>query len=257
MAPTATIVVPTQLRPDYLDVALASIVPQARAAGVPVLVVDDGPSPETRATAAKHNARYVAHETPRGLNAARNTAIETTGSDLLIFVDDDVRVRDGWLPAILHAASQLPDEVGVLTGPIIPVFEDHELGMCGREGAPITFLDHGPDDVDVPYGWGANLTVRRSAINRAGKFDAARPLYGDESEWQDRLKAEGGRVRYIAAAALEHRRAGDDAKLRNLAKAARSRGLASRRHDVFKQSAPSLTKELRTFAGCADRKSVV
>ncbi|MCW3000013.1 MAG: glycosyltransferase [Solirubrobacterales bacterium] len=251
MAPTATIVLPTQRRPEYLQVALASIVPQARAAGVPVLVIDDGPSPETRAVAVRHGARYVAHDAPRGLNAARNTAIDSTGSDLLIFVDDDVAVHAGWLAALLDAAAHLPDEVGVLTGPIVPVFEDHRLGMCGREGAPITFLDHGPDDVDAPYAWGANMTVRRSAIHRAGRFDASRPLYGDEAEWQDAFKAAGGRIRYIAAAGLDHRRAGDDSRLRSLSRSAYSRGRASRRHDVFKARAPSLRRELRVLAGCA------
>ncbi|MCW3015040.1 MAG: glycosyltransferase [Solirubrobacterales bacterium] len=251
MAPTATIVLPTQRRPAYLQVALASIIPQARAAGVPVLVVDDGPSPETRAVAIAHGARYVAHDIPGGLNAARNTAIDSTGSDLLIFVDDDVAVHDGWLAALLDAAAQLPDDVGVLTGPIVPVFEDHALRMCGREGAPITFLDHGPDDVDAPYAWGANMAVRRSAITRAGRFDASRPLYGDEAEWQDAFKAAGGRIRYIAAAGLDHRRAGDDSRLRSLSTAAYLRGRASRRHDVFKARAPTLRGELRVLAGCA------
>ncbi len=251
MSLTATIVLPTQDRPEYLDVALASIVPQARAAGVPVLVVDDGPSLRTRQVAARHAARYVAHDGPRGLNAARNTAIDHTGSDLLVFVDDDVRVHDGWLAALLHAASQLPDDVGVLTGPIVPVFEDHALRMCGREGAPITFLDHGSADTDVPYAWGANMTIRRSALHRAGRFDASRPLYGDEAQWQDALKAAGGRIRYVAAAGLDHRRAGDDSRLRELSRAAYRRGVASRRHDVFKQRAPTLAAELRTLAGCA------
>ncbi|UTI65032.1 glycosyltransferase [Paraconexibacter antarcticus] len=250
MSLTATIVVPTQARPEYLDVALASIVPQARAAHVPVLVVDDGPSAQTRAVALAHHARYVAHDAPRGLNAARNTALDHTGSDLLVFVDDDVRVHPGWLRALVHAASQLPDEVAVLTGPIVPVFEDHALRMCGREGAPLTFLDLGPDDVDAPYAWGANMTIRRSAVQRAGRFDATRPLYGDEAEWQDRVRASGGRIRYIAAAGLDHRRAGDDARLRSLARAAYNRGRASRRHDVFKGTPPALRQELRTLAGC-------
>lgn len=251
MAPTATIVIPTQDRPEYLDVALASLLPQARQAGVPLLVVDDGPSAETRAVAVRHGARYVAHPEPRGLNAARNTAVDATGSDLLLFVDDDVRVHPGWLGALLAAAAALPDEVGVLTGPIVPVFEDHHLGMCGREGAPITFLDLGAEDVDAEYAWGANMAVRRSAVVRAGRFDATRPLYGDEAEWQDAFKALGGRIRYIAAAGLDHRRAGDDSRLRSLCAAARSRGVASRRHDVHRGRAPSLRRELRVLAGCA------
>jgi len=68
----AAVVIPTQRRAPYLEVALASIVPQARAAGAEVLVVDDGPDDATRAVAERHGARYLRHDAPRGLNAARS-----------------------------------------------------------------------------------------------------------------------------------------------------------------------------------------
>jgi GT2 family glycosyltransferase len=251
MALTASIIVPTRERAGYLDVALASIAPQAAAAGAELLVVDDGPDPETRATAERHGARYVAHDASRGLNAARNTGIDAARGDLLVFVDDDVAVRPGWLAALLDADRRAEPDVAVLTGPIHARFEDHRLRSCGREGPPITSQDHGPDDRDVEHAWGANMTVRRSALERAGRFDESRELYGDEQEWQDRVRAGGGRIRYVAAAALDHRRAGDDARLRSLAAAAYGRGRASRRFDHFKGSAPSLPRELRVLAGCA------
>ena len=251
MAPTASIIVPTRLRAGYLEVALASIAPQAAAAGAELLVVDDGPDARTRAAAQRHGARYVAHATPRGLNAARNTGIDAAAADLLVFVDDDVEVHPGWLQALLGADAAAAPQVGVLTGPIRARFEDHRLRSCGREDPPITTQDHGPRDRDVPSAWGANMTVRRSAIARAGRFDESRELYGDEQEWQGRLLATGGRIRYVAAAGLDHRRAGDDARLRALAAAAYRRGASSRRFDVFNGRAPSLQRELRVLAGCA------
>lgn len=251
MAPTASIIVPTRLRADYLGVALASIAPQAAAAGAELIVVDDGPDRVTKATAERHGARYVAHAASRGLNAARNTGIDAAAADLLVFVDDDVDVQSGWLDALIAADGAAEPAVGVLTGPIRARFEDHRLRSCGREDPPITTQDHGPRDSDVPHAWGANMTVRRSAIERAGRFDETRELYGDEQEWQGRLLAAGGRIRYVAAAGLDHRRAGDDARLRALAAAAYRRGASSRRFDVFKGSAPSLPHELRVLAGCA------
>lgn len=95
------------------------------------------------------------------------------------------------------------------------------------------------------------MAVRRAALERVGPFDEARELYGDEQEWQARLKAGGGRIRYVAGAALDHRRAGDDARLLALARAAYRRGRASRRFDVFKGTAPVPADELRVLAGCA------
>ena len=250
MACTASIIVPTRERAGYLDVALGSIAPQAAAAGAELLVIDDGPSDATRATAQRHGARYVAHDRSRGLNAARNTGIDAAGGTLLVFVDDDVAVRPGWLAALLEADARAEADVGVLTGPIHARFEDHPLRSCGREGPPITSLQLGPADRDVGHAWGANMTIRRAWIERAGRFDETRELYGDEQEWQGRLRAAGGRIRYVAAAALDHRRAGDDARLRSLAGAAHRRGMASRRFDVYKGSAPSLLYELRVLAGC-------
>ena len=251
MDPKASIIVPTRARAGYLDVALASIAPQAAAAGAELLVVDDGPSGATEDVARRHGARYVAHASSRGLNAARNTGIDAARGGLLVFVDDDVAVRPGWLDALLEADARAEPDVGVLTGPIHARFEDHPLRSCGREAPPITTQELGPDDRDVPHAWGANMTVRRAWLARAGRFDESRELYGDEQEWQQRLRAAGGRIRYVGAAALDHRRAGDDARLRSLAAAAYRRGAASRRFDVFKGSAPSLRSELRVLAGCA------
>jgi GT2 family glycosyltransferase len=246
----AAVAIPTQRRASYLEVAVASVMAQARDAGAEVLVIDDGPDEATRAVAERRGARYLRHDAPRGLNAARNTALAATDADLVCFLDDDVSVRAGWLEALLRAARDCPDDVAVLTGPIRARFEDHRFRMCGREGPPITFLDLGPTDRDCDHAWGANMAVRRSAVERAGPFDEARELYGDEQEWQARVKAGGGRIRYVAAAALDHRRAGDDSRLRALCRAAYRRGQASRRFDEFKGTAPSLASEMRVLAGC-------
>lgn len=250
MVAPAAVIVPTAGRPGYLDVALASLAPQATAAGAELIVVDDGPSDATRLAAERHGARYVAHERGRGLNAARNTAIAATGAPLLCFVDDDVRAEPGWLAALIAAAAAAGDDVLVFTGPIRAVFEGVRRRTCGRESPPVTHLDLGPRDSDTDYAWGANLTLRRTAVERAGPFDESLGLYGDEQEWQDRVRAVGGRVRYVAAAGLEHRRAGADARPRALRRAARARGRASRRYDVLRGRAPSTAAELRVLAGC-------
>jgi len=248
--PVASVIVPTRARPAYLDVALASILPQAREARAEVLVVDDGPDAATRAVAARHGARYVAHERPLGLNDARNTGVDEARSDVLAFVDDDVAVHPGWLRALLDAEAQAEPDVDVLTGPIRARFEDHRLRACGREGPPITWQDLGRHDTDARHAWGANMTVRRRALERAGRFDAGYTGAGDEEAWQRRLLAAGGRIRYVAAAGVDHRRAGDDARLRSLARAARARGAEARRFDERREEAPGLTREMRVLAGC-------
>ena len=114
----------------------------------------------------------------------------------------------------------------------------------------MTTLDLGPDDRDAEFVWGANLTLRRRALERAGGFDPGLDLYGDEEDWQRRLKDAGGRIRYVAAAGVDHRRTGADARIGGLSRAAYGRGRNSRRYDARKGVAPPVAAELRTLAGC-------
>jgi len=250
----ASIVVPTRARPAYLEVALASIAPQAAAAGAEVLAIDDeGPSPERRDRVERLGARYEPHERPSGLNVARNTGVERSRGDLVVFVDDDVEAEPGWLGALLDAAGKHPG-VDVFAGAIKPRLEGSAAPRgCGREGPPITALDLGPNDTYTEYGWGANMAIRRSALRRAGPFDVSLEEGGDEQEWQERLRrAEpGAKVLYVAGAVVDHRRAGPDARLRGLAKGQYARGRAARRFDARRGVAPSLGRELTTLAGCA------
>ncbi|HEY7890891.1 MAG TPA: glycosyltransferase [Solirubrobacteraceae bacterium] len=251
MSLPASIIIPTRARPHYLEVALASIAPQAQALAAEVLVIDDaGPSAQQRAIAERFGARYEPHPRPLGLNVARNTGVEHSSGELVVFVDDDVEVREGWLAALIGAAREHPD-VDVFTGPIHPRLEGRPPRSCGRERAPITSLDLGDRDTDqLRYAWGANMALRRSALQAVGPFDVSLRDGGDEQEWQERLRRRGpAKVLYVAAAALEHRRCARDARARALVRAAYRRGRASRRFDRWRGQAPSLKRELATFLG--------
>ncbi|HWI21974.1 MAG TPA: glycosyltransferase, partial [Baekduia sp.] len=70
---TATIVIPTRRRSDYLHRALTTIVPQARTHEAEIVVVDDDDDHATEIVATRHGARYVRREGEPGLNSARNT----------------------------------------------------------------------------------------------------------------------------------------------------------------------------------------
>jgi GT2 family glycosyltransferase len=247
--PVASIIVPTRARPEYLEVALASLSPQAISHGAEIVVVDDGGVPANRASARRHGARYIPHESPQGPNAARNTGIEASDADVLIFVDDDIEAPASWLDTLISAAQLNPD-YDVLGGPIRARLEGSRLRMCGREGPPITSLDLGPHDRDAQFVWSANMLVRRRAFDRVGAFDPEVQIYGDEEDWQRRYRAAGGSIRYIAAAGLTHRRAGRDARLGALSRAAWLRGRHARRFDERKGTAPPVRAEMRPLAGC-------
>lgn len=249
-APTASILIPTRQRPDYLDVTLTSVVPQARDAAAEVVVVSDGADPATEAIAQRHRVRYISLPRPIGLNAARNAALAAAHGDLIVLIDDDVDAPPGWLEALLEGVRGAPEH-DVFGGPIRARLEGGGPHGCGREPAPITTQDFGPEDRDVPMVWGANMAVRRRAFERIGAFDGSLSGMGDEEEWERRYTVEGGRIRYLAAAAIEHRRTPADSRLRSLARAGYARGREARRHELRKGTAPALRTEGRTLVGCA------
>ena len=164
---------------------------------------------------------------------------------MLCFLDDDVEVWPGWLDALL---SHDGDEA--FGGPIRPRLEGSRLRACGREPLPVTALDLGPEDREAEFVWGANMAIRRDAFERIGPFDEALGGAGDEEDWQRRLRAAGGSVGYVAAAGVDHRRTGRDAKLPALCRSAYHRGRAARRYGVFRGHAPSPAAEVRTLLGC-------
>jgi glycosyltransferase involved in cell wall biosynthesis len=213
-----------------------------------VIVVDDGSTDETPAVVEQAGARLVA-QPARGPNAARNAGARAAEGDLVVFVDDDIDAPPGWLGAIVEGARRHSD-AEAFGGPIRARLEGPAPRSCGREAAPITTLDLGSDDRDADFVWGANMAVRRTALERVGEFDEDLPQFGEEEEWLTRLRAAGGRVVYLADARVDHRREAGDARLRALMRGAYVRGHSLRRHDVRRGEPPTLGQELRVLAGC-------
>lgn len=246
--PTVSIVIPTLGRPDYLDVTLGSVMPQAALAGAEVVVVNDGADPETERIASGHGARLVSLRDRAGVNGARNAGIRAAASDLVILLDDDVEVAPGWLEAMLRGVRANPEH-DVLGGPIHGRLENGPRA-CGREPPPISTYEFGPGDRDVPFMFGGNTAFRKRIFERIGYFRDELSGRGDEEEWVLRYTSSGGRIRYLADASIDHRRAPRDARLGPLTRAAYGQGREARRHDVRVGAARPIGTELRILAGC-------
>ena len=246
--PTASILIPSHRGASYLDVALATLMGQATDAGAEVIVISDGPDADIAAVTERHGARLVTLPVQRGLNSGRNAGIASARSDRIIFIDQDIAAPAGWLTAWLDGFDAYPD-AEVFGGPIRARLEGGPRS-CGREPAPITTLDAGTTDCDVPLVWGANMGMRRSAFDSIGLFDEQLLGRGDEEEWEMRWTASGGRIRYLAAAVIDHRRAPADSRLAVLARAAYGQGREVRRHDRRAGKPRSWQVEGRVLLGC-------
>jgi GT2 family glycosyltransferase len=244
------VVVPTSGRADYLEVALASLAAQdIDRDAYEVIVIDDGSTDRTPSVIEAAGARSVTRDTPAGPNAARNTGVGMAAADLVAMVDDDVWAPPGWLRALVDGAQRHP-QAGALGGPIRARLEGPAPRSCGRELPPITSLDLGPEDRPAELVWSANMAIRRAAFDQVGPFDERFSTGGDEEDWLRRLRVLGGEVVYVAAAGLDHRRAGDDARLRSLMRSAYRRGRNMRAYDRMRGVDPRVGSELRVLAGC-------
>ena len=247
--PAVSIVIPTRNRARYLEVALRSLMAQDLDGPFEVVVVDDASADDTGAVAGRLGATILVHEDARGPNAARNTGIRSNEAPLVAIVDDDVLAPPGWLRALVEGACRHRD-AEAFGGPIRARFEGPAPRGCGRELPPITTLDLGARDTETELVWSANMALRRSAFERVGPFDESFIVGGDEEDWLRRLRSIGGKVVYLAAAGLEHRRVGDDARLRALVRSAYHRGRNMRAYDRRRGVAPSVAHELRLLTGC-------
>lgn len=217
--PSVSVAVCTRGRPDGLARCLTSLARSERG-WTELLVVDNGPSEETRAVAARFaDARYVAAP-GGGLSRARNVAMGEATAAVVAFVDDDTEVDPRWLGRLrAHFADP---GVASVTGLVLPaglqapaqaVFEKI-LGGFSRGYRDLVFdlrfLDRNRRHAAPVWkiGAGANMALRRAAVQALGGFDerlgAGAAGCSEDSELWYRLLAAGWTCRYEPASVVHH-----------------------------------------------------
>lgn len=63
--------------------------------------------------------RMINEATP-GLIAARNTGVDAAQSEIIARIDADTLVHDGWAAAITEFFHHAPEDIGAVTGPLVP-----------------------------------------------------------------------------------------------------------------------------------------
>lgn len=211
-ASDVTVAICTKERPELLKECLKTLLVHASCR---VLVVDNGNAPGGVASiAAGHSAAYVYQDRP-GLSAARNKAIETSSTRIIAFLDDDCRVTEGWLSALVAGFTSL--EVGAVTGPAVSEasanlvqreFDDFSRRYCAPEEKELTRHDH-IDGLIMreSAGVGANMAFVRNALLEVGGFPETLRNSGDDDYIFYRVLDQGYRIRYVPAAIVyqQHR----------------------------------------------------
>lgn len=216
--PFLSVVIPTRNRAQLLWDCVESVVGQDFPVGqYEIVVVDDGSTDETPQIAhsimggvTSPRIVYLRVE-KKGLNAARNEGIRAATGDPIVFIDDDVIAPASWLSAMAEGVLRHP-EASEFGGPTRVRLEGRGPRFCAVDQPDGEFY-LGETEVTVRGVIGANLGIRRGAIQRVGLFNESLSGTGDETEWELRLVNAGGQIVYLPKAWLWHRRTAADLRL--------------------------------------------
>jgi glucosyl-dolichyl phosphate glucuronosyltransferase len=219
----ATILICTYNRAAFLDDTLDSLAQTPRDPGFSwdVIVADNNSTDGTRAVVERWMHRFPVpirylFEGRQGKSNALNSGMAAARATVIVFTDDDVYVRPGWLAEAV-APLLARDDIDYTGGPVSPVWGCARPGWLdekGNLGGTIAVKDHG----DTPFIFeeqrktplGVNMAVRRRLIERIGGFrpDLGRngtSLLGQEqAEFFYRSREAGARGLYVPSMRLDH-----------------------------------------------------
>jgi GT2 family glycosyltransferase len=213
-----SVIVCTVDRFQALDRCLASLRP-FQAAGVEVVVVDNGPHhTAVQEIARRHEAR-VALESRSGAGNAGNTGIHASRGKFVAFIDDDAHADRNWMPRLLapFAEPQVDAVVGSIWAEVVDDAVSQFFDRLYLAPLPKSrlVLSAARDEDPFPLraamsGTRSNMAIRREAFERVGGFDVRfargrRIGGGGEAEFLLRLLRGGGEIVVEPEARIFHR----------------------------------------------------
>jgi len=210
--PLVSVVIPTYQRRASVQRLLVALARQTLAsAEYEVIVPIDGSDDGTREMIERFEAPYrlVGSWQPnRGRAAARNAGIRLAAGRIVVFLDDDMEPRPGFLRAHLDAhpagsrravIGPVPIHVDASSPPLVHFRQagmDAHLTRLAEQGHRLGFRDM----------YSGNLSLPRELLNEIGGFDETFTLYGHEDyELALRLVKAGAELGYCPGAmALQH-----------------------------------------------------
>lgn len=203
---TYSIIIPTRNRCAILRQCLDALPAGTRGLPAPqLIVVDDCSTDYTRKvieefrSASGWRVHWLRQDRPMGANAARNAALRLAGGDVIVFIDDDVFVTEGWLGKLQKGLCR---ERPVVSGPVRLTIEGAVLGKHREEiqsffgeilRSPVGF-----DGEPLPAL--GNLAAYRQVFERA-LFDESLQPPVEEADW---LRRAGVRCGFVADAWVWH-----------------------------------------------------
>jgi glucosyl-dolichyl phosphate glucuronosyltransferase len=182
-----SVVLSTCDRATLLREALGALVAQADAPRYEVVVVDNNSTDDTPRVIEQFAASGLVRgvrEPRQGLSDARIRGIAAARAGILAFPDDDVRVGPTWIRDVARAFRDHPD-VSLVGGKVLPEWTAAPPPWLDATfHAPLALVDYGDHELRIPPAEprcliGANLAIRRRALERHDGFSPALQRVGD------------------------------------------------------------------------------
>ena len=173
---------------------------------------DDSTERACHEISADPRLRYHRLELP-GKPLAQNHALEITDAPYLVFTDDDCEALPNWLEILLAAFDSDP-KIGCIFGDVAAAPHDPNKGFIPYNAIAQDRTISGLwEFLRMPglknFGIGANLAVRRKALDGIGGFDpcigpGAKYGYADDHDLAVRILLAEWRVHFSSAARVVH-----------------------------------------------------
>ncbi len=210
--PSVAVIVPTYRRPQHLKECLAHLAEQA-VLPTQIAVVDASPDEESRRVVDEFpGVLYLRNELGAGSTAtSRAIGVAATQSDIVAFLDDDAYADPRWLSElVVPYTDETVGGVGGRASNGIPGEEHEGLDRIGRllqDGTLTGFFAADPGhDVEVDHLLGANMSLRRSALEAVGGLRDYYPgtCLREETDPALRVRNAGWRLVYRPRAIVRH-----------------------------------------------------
>jgi glycosyltransferase involved in cell wall biosynthesis len=167
-----------------------------------ILVINDGSTDTTRQIAQRHGVRLIEHNENRGLACTRNTALQNSKGDIIIYLDADTLPHPKSLERIVSEYSN-PDTMAVGGQELFtPSSTKANLwrNLFWRQ-------THGPKRIDnVWMLMGLCCSYRKNALLLLGGFDETYKTNGEDVDIGIRLRKAGYQQVYVPQIGVSHKR---------------------------------------------------
>ena len=225
-----------------------------------LILVDDGSAVPTQdflqSFARVHGALLIRHEEARGYTLAANAGLRVSDAPLILLLNSDTEVTDGWLDRMADLLHRNPD-VG-LVGPLsnIASWQSTPLLMDGNDWARNELPEDVTSDdvarivaagasrrgVDIGFLNGFCLLIRRRVLEGVGYFDEETfgAGYGEENDFCIRARQAGWKLMVAEDAYVLHHQSRSYGDERRLALARRANVALTAKHNFEQHIGPQV-----------------